>query len=200
MERTRTLRVNRFGCHTLRDLNQRVVDLVFCRADKCTPLQLCTSMVYCLSYHIPEEDRLAFYQQVGQVYPKIQRVLNSMESEEPFAAPAALLPHQRRIPNSSIEADEFADYVVQVASQRFSRAVEAARHRELLSNIAHRKLRASSTSARSKEPFAAPATLLPHQRRITNSSIEADEFAAYVVQVASQRFSRAIEAVRHREL
>lgn len=153
LECTRCLREGYYGCHTLKDLNQRVVDLLFCRYDRCSSLQLCTSMVYCLSYHMPTEDRQPFYNKVEAIYPTVMEAAMGNETEE-YPIRRRYERGQCRVPATSEEADAFADFVVKVASRRFSRITEAARHREVLIGTTQnpQRGRQSSVSSTSTKP------------------------------------------------
>lgn len=162
LECTRCLKEGYYGCHTLKDLNQRVVDLLFCRYDRCSSVELCTSMVYCLSYHMPIEDRQPFYSRVEAIYPTVMEAAMGNEAEE-YSTRRRYEQGQRRIPATSEEADAFADFLVKVASRRFSKITEAARHREVLIGTAQ-NLRRGRQAA-----ISSTSTNLPQGQKPPNS-------------------------------
>lgn len=106
--------------------------MLFCRYDKCSAVQLCTSIVYGLSYHMPETDRQTFYSKVEAVYPTVMEAAMGNDIEDMPQGGRRLDQGQKRIPATSQEAEDFAAYVVKIASRRFSKATELARFKEVL--------------------------------------------------------------------
>lgn len=154
LQKTRELRLGECGCHTVKDLNQRVVDLIFCRYDKCSAVELCTSMVYGLSYHMPGSDRHPFYQKVEAIYPTVMEAAMGHDADDMPTVGRQFNLGQKGVPKNSEEAEEFAEFLVKVASRRFSRATEAARFREVLVGTSQGSSRApkvSSTSAQQQQ-------------------------------------------------